>query len=482
MKTNPWMFGSWMAVAAASVVQAAAPPQRGPAQTSPSVFNEWLRGENASFKAWDIGGQFRFRYENFNNAGPALPSLDFQGAGVDNDDDFFLLREKLHIGYTPVSWLSVYLEGRDSSSSGEASPVNPGADQFDLHQAYVRLGDFEKFPVAAKIGRQEMSYGDERLIGAGDWINVGRVFDAAKLRYESEAQWFDVFGGRQVLVDNHQFNVADDYDWFSGIYGSCSKIIPIQATEIYVLSRNASAGTAAAGVRGTAPGMPQNSSAGSARDIYSFGTRFKSLPGKLGAWDYTAEFVYQLGSINVGGTRVDHEACAGSVNVGYTWAREQTKPRVHFEYNYASGDADPTDGKNRTLDNLFATNHKHYGYMDLIGWRNVHNPKVGFSFRPEKTLLVSLDYHAFCLVDDRDLFYPQQGAGRLGSGYGRNSSYDKFLGTELDLDATYTPNKWFTLRGGYGHFFAEGYINQSKAASGGAKDADWFYVQTTINF
>ena len=47
----------------------------------------------------------------------------------------------------------------------------------DVHQAYVRVGGAREFPLSLKLGRQEMSYGDERLIGAFDWNNIGRVFD-----------------------------------------------------------------------------------------------------------------------------------------------------------------------------------------------------------------------------------------------------------------------------------------------------------------
>ena len=62
-----------------------------------------------------------------------------------------------------------------------------------MHQAYLVLGNAKQFPISAKVGRQELSYGDERLVGAFDWNNIGRVFDAAKLRYENDTLWVDAF-------------------------------------------------------------------------------------------------------------------------------------------------------------------------------------------------------------------------------------------------------------------------------------------------
>src|SRR5438477_12344041 len=75
-----------------------------------------------------------------------------------------------------------------------------------LNQAYVLAGDRNSFPLTAKIGRQELIYGDERLIGAFDWNNVGRVFDAAKVRYEVPDFWVDLFVSRVVLINDNHFN------------------------------------------------------------------------------------------------------------------------------------------------------------------------------------------------------------------------------------------------------------------------------------
>jgi hypothetical protein len=52
---------------------------------------------------------------------------------------------------------------------------NPDLDMMDLHQAFVQFGNPQLFPLVAKIGRQELVYGDERLVGASDWTNVRRT-------------------------------------------------------------------------------------------------------------------------------------------------------------------------------------------------------------------------------------------------------------------------------------------------------------------
>ncbi|MBI5388637.1 MAG: alginate export family protein [Verrucomicrobia bacterium] len=443
-----------------------APATKPAAKAPPSagLVNDWLRQQSAAWAAWDIGGQFRARYELFENGSPAFPNRDFQRTGAANDNSYLWLREKLHLGYTS-SWFGAYAEGRNSNSIGDNDPKNLGEDSFDLHQAYVTLGNPKEFPLSLKVGRQEMMYGDDRLIGASDWGNTGRVFDTAKVRFENKQFWVDAFAGRIVVPNDKKFNDPDHRDWFSGVYASSKTLVPIQESQFYVLSRNVAAGGSTA-----------------ARDIYTVGARVKSLPGKLKGWDYAAEVLGQFGSIVQSGKRLDQEAFAASVGGGFTWAEVFASPRVGVEYNYSSGDSDKNDGKSQVLDNLFPTNHKHYGLMDFIGWRNIHNPRLSLSAKPHKKLTVGLDYHLFWLADTHDSFYPQSGSGRSSNGYGKNPAFDSFVGSELDLDVNYAVTPWAGLRAGYGHFFTGGYVDSSKAGVGGATGADWFYVQATINF
>lgn len=433
---------------------------------SSQVLNDWLRSQSTAWTPWDVGGQFRARVELFDNASPANPKLDFQRVGVNNDNSYWWLREKVHLGYN-ADWFAVYTEGRDSRAWQDNDTKNLGQDPLELYQAYAILGNAKEFPLTVKVGRQELLYGDERLVGPSDWSNTGRVFDAVKLRWQAKDWWVDAFASHVVAVNSTHFNSADVHDSFFGVYSSFLNLVPIQESQFYFLSRNVDVGSYA----GTKP-----------RDIYTLGLRFKSLPGKLRGWDYSVEFVQQLGSINTGAVRLHQQANALAVAAGYTWEKTFATPRIGLEYDYSSGDNDPNDTKSETLDNLFPTNHKHYGTMDIVGWRNLHDVRVSLSAKPHKKLAVNLDYHLFWLANTHDAFYPQSGSARSGNGYGLVPGYSSFVGSELDLDVTYAITPWAGLRAGAGHFFTGGYIDASKAASGGAVDANWCYLQTTLSF
>jgi len=484
MKNTPLLITSSLVLSMASLVYgedkpgsatAAAPAP--PAKPSAGLVNDWLRKESHFFNPWDFGGQGRIRYEAKENGGVA-PTTDFRKTGVDNDNAYLLIRATVHLGYN-TPWISAYAEGRESSSTGDDRDPNPESNLFDLHQGYLVLGNAAKFPLTLKAGRQEMTYGDERLIGNADWGNIGRSFDAARLRYEDKNFWVDAFSGRVVLPNDGQFDQVNDYDWFSGIYASTRTLVPRQETQLYFLSRNVNPKSANEQLT-TSLVRPA-----SGRDIYTLGARVRSLPGQWHGWDYGAEIAGQLGSIKAGGPtsrRLDQEAWAASASGGYTWTEVSLTPRLGLEYNFASGDNDPTDDTSGTFDQLFPTNHKHYGTMDFVAWKNIHNPRFMAQIKPHKKLTVALDYHLYWLADTHDFFYAEGGASRNGGGYGINPGFSSFVGSEIDLDATYTPFPYAGLRAGYGHFFTGGYVDRSLQGVGGSRDSDWVYIQATLNF
>jgi hypothetical protein len=362
----------------------------------------------------------------------------------------------------------------------------PEADAIDLNQAYITLGNQKEFPLSLKVGRQELIYGEERLVGASAWNNIGRVFDAAKVRWETP--WFgaDFFASRVVIPEDGRFNVNNDYEWFSGVYATINHV-PKNLMEVYFLSRNASTKAIAAE---PSPQAPQPS----ARDIYTVGGRVKSRPGEFGNWDYTVEGAYQFGNFKdlrkgINSPRLDQDAFMFVAQGGYTFKDAWATPRLGAEYAFGSGDNDPNDNKHGTFDNLFPTNHKFYGFMDFFSLQNVHDVRAIFQLKPHARVSVSLEGHGFWLANTHDNFYNSGGTPRGGissgggAGYGIDASYSSFVGTEVELVAGWAVTRFAQLEAGYGHFFTGRYIDQSLSSPAfGSRDADWFYAQLSVSF
>ncbi|MEO6035446.1 MAG: alginate export family protein, partial [Verrucomicrobiota bacterium] len=101
---------------------------------------------------------------------------------------------------------------------------------------------------------------------------------------------------------------------------------------------------------------------------------------------------------------------------------------------------------------------------------------------PLKDLTLTADYHAFWLANTSDLFYQASGASRSTGGYGIKANAGSYVGSEVDLIASYNVCKAANMQAGYGHFFVGDYIKNSLSKTSGATDADWVYLQMTVNF
>jgi len=452
-----------------------------------------LRAKDPYANLWDLGGDLRLRFEAKEGYGIAgkSGSVDFRDHGVSEGTEYYLIRTKVHVGYTD-KWWSAYVEGRSSIAKSDlrAAYANvpavagttkrvgdgPEADNIDLHQAYITVGNHKEFPVSLKVGRQELSYGEERLVGAFAWNNIGRVFDAAKVRWQNE--WFaaEAFTGWTVIPHDEQFNTSNTKDAFSGM-DAISLKIPMTILEGYFFARNAEAGAIR---EDDSSQFPQPT----ARDIYTVGGRLKNKLNEVGNFDYTIEGAYQFGDYAATATssRLRQDAFMFIVQGGYTFADLWATPRLGLEYSYGSGDNNATDGVHSTFENLFPTNHKFYGYMDFASLQNLQDVRGIFQLKPTTRSTVSLEGHGLWLANKNDSFYNVGGGSRATGGYGINPSYGNFLGTEVDLIGGYALTRNSVLEAGYGHFFTGSYVDSSVKGVGGSQDADWVYFQTTIQF
>ncbi len=380
-----------------------------------------------------------------------------------NDADFLLQRARLGATFAPEDWLTFYVQGESSFEFGGARAKTPGVngaegdDQIDLFQAYVRLGDKN---LNLTIGRQTLSFGDERLVGAFDWNNIGRTFDAVKLHYGQETWSLEAFASSVVVPKRSVFDQSDLFDGndtgrnqiFSGLYFSSTGLIPVQTTDLYAFE------------------LHEEYSIGDS-DFVTLGTRMKADPKKLGGFDYETEMAAQFGTLK----GKDLAAFAGHWGAGYNWLDTAWKPRVGIEYNYATGDDNAKDGKVETFQNLFPTNHPFYGMMDLFSWQNLSNPAISFSMQPLEDVKVKLDYNLFWLANTNDGWYRANGTTQVRP---ITPGADSYVGSELDLVVNWKITKNVMLGAGYGHFFDGKYAK----ATGAASDADFAYTQLTITF
>ena len=135
-----------------------------------------------------------------------------------------------------------------------------------------------------------------------------------------------------------------------------------------------------------ATSAPKPACAGSLEQV----TTGARLAGKMPAGlDYNVEMDVQRGSLGPDSVR----AWAGHWQLRESLATAGA-PHLTAEYNFASGDADPADGVRGTFDQLYPTAHDKYGLADQVGWRNIHDVRVGFDVTPFKATPITFNYHS----------------------------------------------------------------------------------------
>jgi hypothetical protein len=381
-------------------------------------------------KLFTIGGEMRGRFEAFTG----------QNFVVDRNDEYYLSRFRFTLGVQPLSWLSFRFQVQDSLAPGYREPkpssvLNP----FDLRVAYMELRRDPKAAWLVRVGRQEFIFGEERLVGAGNWGNVGRSFDAARVTYETNGKKLDWFASSVVAVDKAAFDRSDWRNRFYGFYSSFEKVVPRSVVEPYVFWRSE------AGFRNE---LRQR---GRLEEV-TMGVR---AVGKLPArFDYGLETALQAG--RAAGLPI--RAWAGHYLVGYSIV---PKVRLTSQFNLASGDNNPKDGRLGTFDQLYPTNHGFYGVADRIGWRNMREANAGLEWRPLKKWRFMTTFHSFWLGTTQDYLYFDN-----GSAFVRNPlATSRHIDNEMDILANYEHNKHFSLVIGYSHIFPKTFLKQSTPSS-----------------
>ena len=418
-----------------------------------------------------IGGEVRERYEFRDQA-------DFN-ASVNDTLSFIGSRIRLHLNYEVTPDIAAFIQFQDARLFGSEATTFSNDNNVDLHQGYLMVKNLGALNLT--IGRQELMFGDSRLVGNFGWSNTGRSFDGLRVTYLAVPVRVDLWGttvkqyGTTIANPNPSFTPATsnrDAQQFYGLYGSLKTALA--TVEPYVLyfwdTGNATPSVIKAplttGQRRTTVGL--------------------RLDGKAAneSIDFTGEGAYQVGSMDarplIGTTPASPEsdisAYAIAVKAGYT-APVGIKPRIGIEYDRASGDEDRNDDTLQTFENLFPTNHIHYGYIDYVGWRNMQDLRLSVSVKPTATSGVSLDYHRFSLVEKDDNWYAASGAVFRTTPAGNTESD---LGQEIDLVAYMMVKEKLRVEAGYGRFFPGDYVKVNFPTATDA--SDFVYLQVGTSF
>jgi hypothetical protein len=343
--------------------------------------------------------------------------------------------------------------GQEPSTTAQLQAAGAG---LDLKEGWLEVDGLLGKGVTARLGRQVLSYGDERLLGASEWHTYGRSFDGAVVTgLVGNTRW-DLLAARVVergqVVAAPGVDIADT-DLY-GLYTQTPAALHHSDLDAYLLAVRSPLDTA-----GEAGGTGST-------EFVTGGVR---LAGSKGSLDWGLEVAHQRGKVS--GDRL--RAFAAHARAGYTLSGGW-QPRVGLEWNRASGDSGPTSGSVHTFQVLFPTDHDKYGILDLMAWSNAVNYRLSISAKPAKDWTVSADLHRFYLDESESAWTAAHGglvrAGAAGAG--------RYLGSEVDLVVRHRVNDHLTVALGGGQFFDGAFVRDT----GPANDATWVYLRIVATF
>lgn len=330
-----------------------------------------------------------------------------------------------------------------------------------LHEAWaqIQLTDttVKERSLDLKLGRQELIYDDQRLLGNLDWLQQGRRHDAAVLKFDSKS-WMIHLGA--AYNQNREKSSGTVYDAVPpGNYGaSTNGGTMYKSMEFLYASRKVPDGNLSflffADQFNSYDMEPVNNVM---QKIYTGDTWSRATTGvyfdkRIGKWNVNASAYHQFGR-NAQGVLTDGHLL--TVNALYRFGKLSAGPGVDFT---AAG-----------FDPLYGTPHKFWGLMDyfyagnLFGGHGLVDYFVKSRYKVNEKLSFTADLHHFT-------------AARSVSGYSRE------YGQEIDIVGTYalTPTIGFEL--GYGHFFATPTLGSPavKNISDARRGANWAYLMINI--
>ena len=407
-----------------------------------ALFTFCFYGLSASSQSdyFKITGQYRLRPELRHGYKTLTP--DTAGAAF-----FIAQRSRLIFDYKKGN-LIAHTSIQDIRTWGDEEP-SKDISGLSVNELWIELLLKNNFSI--KMGRQELAYDDQRLLGNSDWSNATRSHDALLLKYtnkEKKIYWH--FGA--AFNQNGEPLFGTDYNLknykFLGFSWLKKEFATSSISAIAIVNGLNSSVAASKNMKASLTFGP----------LYNFkNTNFKAVLGTY----------YQTG-------KTDNNLFVGAYMLNAYGEIHNEKLFAGAGVDYLSGSSDKTSSsRSKSFSTLYATNHKFYGYMDYFlnipadaKQRGLIDPYLRFGITPSKNFKTTVDVHHFYLANENNP--------------GGSKKIQKRLGDEADFLLEYQPSEVINFQAGYSMMFA---TENMELIKGGSKSNynGWAFVMVKIS-
>ncbi|MBP8131002.1 MAG: alginate export family protein [Candidatus Hydrogenedentes bacterium] len=357
---------------------------------------------------------------------------------------------------------SVYITGVDGRAAS--------GDDVEVYQSYIEASEMWDTPLMLRVGRQELQFGSEWLLGNNDTSALfrGLSYDAVLLNYGTDMVSLNAFWGK--LNETFSDFGNDDVDLY-GIYGSYLGLEDVVIDAYWLFIRDDESLTAAD------------------IDLHTIGLRGA---GEIGAFDFEAELAYQFGEWELPGILwwdddADIDAFGGNLELGYTFDMSW-QPRVYLGMAYLQGGEEDDgwlwwDDEDEIGFNRLFSDWEYTEILDntvAADLSNVIIYRAGLSVQPTESLDLALA-----------LTYLEVDEALEGGWWFWSWEADEDLGLEVGLYADYQYSEDLVFRAGWAHLFADDGLEEGNlvglnglapVVADDDEDVDYLFLETEISF
>ncbi len=353
-----------------------------------------------------------------------------------------------------MSLQDVRVWGQDVSTINRTTVADNNALMFHEAWAQIQLTDtaIKNKSFDLKIGRQELVYDDQRLIGNLDWLQQGRRHDAAVLKFDNQ-KWMLHLGA--AFNQNHEKSSGTTYSSVSpGNYPATTNGGGMyKSMEFLYAGKKINEGNVSFLFFSDQFSSYHMDSAN--QKVFTGKSWARATTGlfidkKINHLTFSASAYYQFGKNS---SNASSNGQLITLSTQYSFGKFSIGPGT----DYTSSGFDP----------LYGTPHKFWGLMDYFYAANATGNYglvdyfIKSKFKASPKLSFAADLHHFNSADNIP-------------------GYKKNYGQEIDMTGSYLLTKLINFEAGFGHFFVTDALAFSKNISNSRHSANWAYLMISI--
>jgi hypothetical protein len=422
---------------------------------------------------------------------------------ADFTDNVSAMVEFDHYGMWGENFRSDYITGMDRSVGSDVG----------LFQAYVEANEMFGQPLRLRVGRQELAFGNQWLVGPRDFefFFTGLSFDGVRLTYDTDLFTVDTWWSK--LAERSPLEQDGDTDFY-GVYGTYKGIENLTLDAYWMAIRDAESLADVYG--GPVVEWLEELVRIDDYDVQQLHTVGGRAAGHYGAVDFNAELAYQFGNADkigftfkpriYGNGADEFDVFGGNAEIGYT-LDVAMHPRVFAGLIYMGGEdnrdmsfaewlnpiyrPDASISFNRLFSNVIYS-----GFMDLNNdLSNCYIIRGGVMFAPCEKISAILMASDFTAVEPFDApMHITIGRQRFALFPGLpflTTENDDHLGLEVALFTRYQYSEDLVFEAGWAHMFTDDGLEEGSFSAqnglvfnGGTdgEDADYIYLGSRLSF